>query len=84
MPPFDGGNDAVWVGGPDEGLGIFVGLVDEAVDGGLKIGDGAEDAALEPAPGELCKEALDGIEEAGEFLMPVALHIAADHCRRAR
>ena len=62
MPAFDGGNDADWVGGPDEGLGIFVGLVDEAVDGGLKIGYEAEDAALEPAPGELCEEALDGIQ----------------------
>ena len=59
---FDGGDDAVGVGGPDEGFGIIVGLVDEVVDGCLKIGDGAEDAALEPAPGELGEEALDGIQ----------------------
>ena len=129
MPSFDGGDDAAWVGGPEEGLGIIVGLVDEAVDGGLELGDGAEDAALEPTPGKLGEKALDGvqpgargggemegparmtaepgadlgvlvggvvvdngvddlagrdgtvdgIEEADELLMPVALHVAADH-----
>ena len=62
VPSFGGGDDAVWVGGPGEGLGIIVGLFDEAVDGGLKIGDGAKDEALQPAPGELCEEALDGIQ----------------------
>ncbi len=36
--------------------------MDEAVDGGLKIDDGMEDAMLEPAPRELGEEALDGIE----------------------
>ena len=37
-------------------------LVDEAVDGGLKVDDGMEDAALEASAGELCEEALDGVE----------------------
>lgn len=35
---------------------------DEAVDGGLEINQRMEDAALEPPPGELDEEALDGIE----------------------
>src|SRR5262249_47302948 len=109
-------------------LGVMIGLGDEAVDGGLKLDNGAKDAALEATPGELGEEALDGIEpgargggemedearmagqpgldlrmlvggivvdddmddlagrhlgldgieEADEFLMPVALHAAAD------
>jgi hypothetical protein len=62
VPSFDGGDDAVRVGGPDEGFGIIVGLVDEAVDGGLEVGDGAEHAALEATPGELGKKALDGVQ----------------------
>ena len=62
MPSVDGGDDAVWIGGPDEGLGIIVGLVDEAVDGCLEVGDGAEHAALEPAPGKLGEKALDGVQ----------------------
>ena len=52
----------VGVGGPDEGLGIGIGLGEEAVDGGLKVDDGAEDAAFEASAGELGEEALDGIE----------------------
>jgi hypothetical protein len=38
VPSFDGGNDAVVVGGPDEGFGIIVGLVhggELGLDGGL-------------------------------------------------
>jgi hypothetical protein len=31
----DRGDDAVWVGGPDEGLGIGILFGDEAVDGSL-------------------------------------------------
>ena len=33
LPAIDSGDDAVWVGGPDEGFGIVVGLGDEAVYG---------------------------------------------------
>jgi len=47
VPSLDGGDDFVGVGGPCEGLRVGVGLGDEAVDGGLEIDDGAEDAALQ-------------------------------------
>ena len=59
---FDGGDDCVWVGGPCEGLGVDIGVGDEAVDGGLGFDDGAEDASLETALSELGEEAFDGIE----------------------
>ena len=42
VPSFDGGDDFVGVGRPDEGLGIAIDLFDEAVDGGLEIDDGAQ------------------------------------------
>ena len=62
-PSISGGDDVIGIGFPDEWL-WFVGIVftDEAVDGGLEIDDGLEDAVLEPAPGEFGEEALDGIE----------------------
>ena len=43
---------------------MVVGIVfaHEAIDGGLKVDDGMEDAVLEPAPGEFGEEALDSIE----------------------
>ena len=59
MPSSDGGDDAVWVGGPGKGPGVCVGLGDEAVDGGLQVDDGAEDAALEATSAELGEEALN-------------------------
>ena len=62
MPSFDGGNDFVWVRCPGEGLGIMVGFVEEAVDGGLGFTDGSKDAAFEAPFGKLSKEAFDGIE----------------------
>lgn len=40
-------------------------LVDVAVDGGLKIDDGSEDAAADAPAGEDGEEALDGIEPGG-------------------
>jgi hypothetical protein len=43
-------DDGIGVGGPDEGFGIVVGLAQEAVDGGLQVGDAFEDAALKPTP----------------------------------
>jgi hypothetical protein len=46
MPTSDSGDDFVWVCGPDKGLGVLVGLRDEAVDGGLKIDHAVEDTAL--------------------------------------
>jgi hypothetical protein len=39
VPSFDGGDDFVWVLGPAEWAWLFVGLVQEAVDGGLKLDD---------------------------------------------
>jgi hypothetical protein len=62
VPSFDGGDDAVGIGGPSEGLWIIICLGEEAIDGGLEIDDGAEDAAFQSTPGKLGKEALDGIE----------------------
>ena len=56
-------DDVVGVGFPYEWLWVGrIVFADEAVDGGLEIGDGMEDAVLEPAPGEFGEEALDGIE----------------------
>lgn len=37
-------------------------LLDEAVDDDMQINNGVEDAVFQPPPGELGKEALDGIE----------------------
>jgi len=62
VPASSGGDDFVGIGGPDEGLWLSVMIGDEAVDGGLEVDDGAEDAALEATPAELGEEALDGIE----------------------
>ncbi len=45
-----------------EGFGIIVVLLDVAVDGGLEVDDGAEDAAFEASPGERGEEALDGVD----------------------
>ncbi len=45
------------IGGTDEWLGVAVGLCEKAVDGGLQIGDGPEDTAVEVLPGELGEEA---------------------------
>jgi hypothetical protein len=59
---FDSSEDATWVGGPDKGSWIGVGFGDEAIDGGLEIVDGSEDAALEAPARKLGEEALDGIE----------------------
>jgi hypothetical protein len=41
---------------------VAVGLGEEAVDGGLEIDDGAEDAAFEAALGQLGEKAFDGVE----------------------
>ena len=62
MPSPDGGDDFVWIGGPGEGLGHLVGLLDEAVDGGLEIDDGSEDAAFQSSLRQLGEEALDGVQ----------------------
>jgi hypothetical protein len=43
----------------------FIGFVQEAVDGGLEIGDAFEDAAFEPLLSQLGEEALNGVEPGG-------------------
>jgi hypothetical protein len=53
MPTIGGGDDFVWIGGPDEGLWLLVVVGDEAIDGGLEIDDAFEDAALLPPLGAL-------------------------------
>ena len=62
MPTFDGGDDFVGIGGPDEGLGIIIGFGDELIDGCLQVGHGFEDTALETVSGELGEISLDGVE----------------------
>jgi len=62
VPALDGGEDFVGISGPGEGLWVIIGLPQKAVDGGLEFNDRAEHAALEPAPGQLGEEALDGVE----------------------
>jgi len=62
-PAPDGGDDFVGIG-----IGrVWSGHCDrrEAVDGGLKVGDGTEDAALETALSQDGEEALDGVEPGG-------------------
>ena len=62
FPAFDSGEDALWIGGPYEGLGIGVCLGDEVVDGDLQVNDGSEHASLEATARELGEEAFDRIE----------------------
>jgi len=62
VPAPDSGDDFVWVCGPGEGLGIIVGLRDEAVDGGLEFNNAPEDTTLQALLGKFGEEALDGVE----------------------
>ena len=62
MPTPHSGDDFVGVGGPDEGLGLLIVLVEEPVDRGLKVYDGSERAALEPSVGQDRKETFYGIQ----------------------
>jgi hypothetical protein len=48
-----------------KGSGIVIGFLQEAVDGGLEVSDALEDAAFEPALGQLGEEALDRVEPGG-------------------
>jgi hypothetical protein len=61
----DSGEDAFWVGGPDEVFGIDVCLPDEAVDGRpAEINDRSEHAALEALARELGEEAFERVSQA--------------------
>ena len=66
MPSSDGGDDFVWIGSRCEGFWLCVGFGEEAVDGGLEVDDGSEDAAFQATPGQLGAEAFDGIEPGGQ------------------
>jgi len=57
FPTFDSGEDAAWIGGPDERFWIGVGLGDEAIDGSLEVGDRSEDVALEASASRFGEEA---------------------------
>ncbi len=63
LPTFDGSDDVFGIGGPREGpcFGLVV-LGEEAVDGGLEVDDGVEDAAFQTSLRELCEEAFDRVE----------------------
>ena len=61
MPSIDLLDDAVGIGGPDEGFGFAVVFAEVAVDRGLQVDQRAKDAALQPPAGERGKEGLDRI-----------------------
>src|SRR6516164_8845928 len=61
MPSIEGLDDAVGIGGPDEGCGFAVVFAEVSVDRGLQVDQRAKDAALQPPAGECGKEGLDGI-----------------------
>jgi hypothetical protein len=56
------GGDLAGGFGPGEGLGVVVALGGVALDGGLQFDNRAENAALEPLPGQGGEEALDCIQ----------------------
>ena len=61
-PSVDGSDDLVGIGGPGERLWVMVGVREVAVDGGLKVDDRSEDAALQAALGQRREEGLDRVE----------------------
>ena len=62
VPSFDSSDDFIRVGGPGKRFGIFVGFDDEAIDGGLEINEGVEDATVKPPPGKFGEESFDGVK----------------------
>lgn len=58
VPALDGCDDFVGICGPGEGLGLLVVLGEEAVDGGLEVDDGVEDATLEGAASTAWRKSL--------------------------
>ena len=65
FPAADFFDDGIGVGGPHEWFGTGIGLLQEAVDGGLEIDDAFEDAAFEPPSRRLGEEAFDCVEPGG-------------------
>ena len=49
MTSSDRGDDFVGISDPMEGLRLGIVILKEAVDSGLEVGDGSEDAAFETA-----------------------------------
>ena len=62
MPASDGGDYFSWVCCPNEWFWHLVRLLDESVDCGLKLDNGAKDTALQPLLGQFGKIALHRIE----------------------
>jgi len=62
VPFFDSADDFIWIGGPGERSGVLVGFCNEAIDGGLEIDEGMEDAPVEAPFREFCEEPFDGVE----------------------
>src|SRR5436305_11478385 len=62
MPTSDGGDDFIGVGDPFEGFGMEVVVIEESIDGGLRVSHRSEDAAFETSLAEGCEEAFDGVE----------------------
>jgi hypothetical protein len=61
VPTIDLFDNAIGIGGPDEGFGFAVVLAKVAVDRRLQVDERMEDAALQAPPGQRCEKALDGI-----------------------
>ena len=59
VPTFDSGDDLVGIGGPDEPFGLPIVFGEVAVDGGLEVDDGMEDAALEAPLRQFGEEAVE-------------------------
>ena len=59
VPTFDGCDDLIGVCFPDEWVWFVVVFFDEAVDGGLEVDDGMEDAALEAPLRQFGEEAVE-------------------------
>ena len=62
MPTPDCGDDFIGISAPDEGSRLLIMLLDEAVDGGLEINDGVEDAVFQAATGQFGEEPLDRVQ----------------------
>ena len=83
MPASDGGDDFVGIGDPLEGFGMGVVIVEEAIDRGLKVGHGSEDAAFEAAFGEDWKKPSTALSQEAEVGVKwkVQRGWRAIHCR---
>jgi hypothetical protein len=68
MPAPDGGDDFIGIGDPLEGFGLSVVIVEEAVDGGLKIDERTEDATLRSRPA--CTTSLPTPRSSSAFQIP--------------